>query len=92
MGGTFWPDAPPLIFCGAFKLKDATNKLSMYSIFPSSDEMPLKQMSFRLKPSYFERDGPVCTRSASSSAIILSTFAHMLCGSNDDTMPSFNVF
>ena len=27
--------------------------------------MPLKQMSFRLKPSYFERDGPVCTRSAS---------------------------
>ena len=28
--------------------------------------MPLKQMSFRVKPSYFERDGPVCTRSASS--------------------------
>ena len=28
--------------------------------------MPLKQMSFRLKPSYFERDGPVCTRSTSS--------------------------
>src|SRR4051812_43273944 len=28
--------------------------------------MPLKQMSFRLKPSYFERDVPVCTRSASS--------------------------
>ena len=28
--------------------------------------MPLKQMSFLLKPSYFERDGPVCTRSASS--------------------------
>ena len=28
--------------------------------------MPLKQMTFRLKPSYFERDGPVCTRSASS--------------------------
>ena len=30
------------------------------------NEMPLKQMSFRLKPSYFERYGPVCTRSASS--------------------------
>ena len=28
--------------------------------------MPLNHMSFRLKPSYFERDGPVCTRSASS--------------------------
>src|SRR3954468_3935431 len=28
--------------------------------------MPLKQMSFRPKPSYFERDGPVCTQSASS--------------------------
>src|SRR4051812_37459019 len=25
-------------------------------------------------------------------AVILSTFAHMLCGSNDDTMPSFNLF
>ena len=36
MGGTFWPDVSPLIFCGAFKLKDATNKLSMYSPFPSS--------------------------------------------------------
>ena len=24
--------------------------------------------------------------------VILSTFAHMLCGSNDDTMPSFNLF
>ena len=28
--------------------------------------MPLKQMSVRLKTSYFERDGLVCTRSASS--------------------------
>ena len=26
----------------------------------------LCNMSFRLKPSYFEGDGPVCTRSASS--------------------------
>ena len=25
-------------------------------------------------------------------AVILSAFAHMLCGSNDDTMPSFNLF
>ena len=25
-------------------------------------------------------------------AVILSTFAHMLCGSNDDTMPSLNLF
>ena len=25
-------------------------------------------------------------------AVILSTFAHILCGSNDDTMPSFNLF
>ena len=25
-----------------------------------------QQMSFRLKPSYFQEDGPVCTRSASS--------------------------
>ena len=24
--------------------------------------------------------------------VILSTFAHMLCGSNNDTMPSFNLF
>ena len=30
------------------------------------NERPLKQMSFRPKPSYFERDGPVCIRSASS--------------------------
>ena len=30
------------------------------------NEMPLQQMSFRLKPSHFEGDGPVCTRSASS--------------------------
>ena len=28
-------------------------------------KMPLQHMSFRLKPSHFERDGPVCTRSAS---------------------------
>src|SRR3954468_9540401 len=25
-------------------------------------------------------------------AVVLTTFAHMLCGSNDDTMPSFNLF
>ena len=25
-------------------------------------------------------------------AVMLSTFAHMLCGSNDDNMPSFNLF
>ena len=25
-------------------------------------------------------------------AVILSTLAHMLCGSNDDTMPSFSIF
>ena len=25
-------------------------------------------------------------------AVILSSFAHVLCGSNDDTMPSFNLF
>ena len=30
------------------------------------NEMPLQQMSFRLKPSYFEGYGPVCTRNASS--------------------------
>ena len=30
------------------------------------NEMPLQQMSFRVKPLYFEGDGPVCTRSASS--------------------------
>ena len=30
------------------------------------NEMSLQQMSFRLKPSYFEGDGTVCTRSASS--------------------------
>ena len=30
------------------------------------NQMPLQQTSFRLKPSYFEGDGPVCTRSASS--------------------------
>ena len=32
------------------------------------NEIPLQRMSFRLKPSYFEGDGPVCTRSASSFA------------------------
>ena len=37
--------------------------------------MPLKQMSFRLKPSYFERDGPVCTRSA-------STFSEFSCSAS----------
>ena len=25
-------------------------------------------------------------------AVTLSTFLHMLCGSNDDTMPTFNLF
>src|SRR3954468_4098958 len=38
--------------------------------------MPLKQMSFRLKPSYFEKDGPVCTRSASSFCRNPSKFLH----------------
>ena len=42
-------------------------------------------MSFRLKQLYFERDGPVCTQVHPVFAIILSNFAHMLCGSNDDT-------
>src|SRR3954467_13019861 len=70
-------------------------------------------MSFRLKPSYFQRDGQVCTRSASSFsrnprtskemvqfvhevhpvfAVTLSTFYHILCGCNNDTMPSLNLF
>src|SRR3954467_13920761 len=53
--------------------------------------MPLKQMSFRLKPSYFERDGPVCTRSASSFCRNPLEFCtHVMV--NDDTMPSFNLF
>ena len=41
--------------------------------------------------SYIKGDGPVCTRSASSFYRNLSTFVHMLCGWNDDTVPSFNL-
>src|SRR3954465_6348710 len=53
--------------------------------------MPLKKMSFRLKHSlkemvqFVHEVYPVF-------AVILSTFAHMLCQSNDDTLPSFNLF
>ena len=54
--------------------------------------MPLKQMSFRLKPLYFKKDGPVVHEVHPVFVVILSTFANMLCGSNDDTMPSFNLF
>ena len=43
---------------------DAKKVLSWNNL--RKNEMPLKQMSFRLKPSYIGRDGPVCTRSASS--------------------------
>ena len=44
-------------------------------------------MSFRLKPLYFKRDGPVCTRSASSFCRNPLNFcAHILCGSNDEPL------
>src|SRR3954469_7017115 len=42
-------------------------------------KMPLKQMSFRVKPLYFERDGPVCTRSASSFCRNPSYDPHNMC-------------
>ena len=49
-------------------------------------------MSSRPKPWYSERDCLVCTRSASSFSVTLSTLSHMLCGWNYDTMPTFNFF
>ena len=49
-------------------------------------------MSFRLKPWYFERDCAVCTRTSSSFCRKPLYFLHMLCGWNDDTMTSFNLF
>ena len=62
-------------------------KKSLELKWVKKNEIPLKQMSFRLKLSYFERDGPVCTWSVHPVfAVILSTFAHMLYGSNDDIM------
>ena len=45
-----------------------------------------------MKPWYFERDCLFSTWSASSFAVSLSNFLHMLCGWNDDTMPTFNLF
>ena len=43
------------------------------------NEMPLEQISFRLKPSHFQRDGPVCTRSASSFCLNpLNFFIHVM--------------
>ena len=53
--------------------------------------MPLKQMSFRLKPSYFEEMVQFVHEVHPVFVVILSTFAHMLSGSNDDTMPIFNL-
>ena len=43
---------------------ECTKSLEFKKVY--KNEMPLEQMSSRLKPSYFERDGPVCTWSASS--------------------------
>ena len=40
MGGAFRANVPPLKVSGAWQKKGATNKLSMYSLFPSS--VPLK--------------------------------------------------
>ena len=41
---------------------------------------------------YFERDCPFCTRSASSFCRNPLNFLHIICGWNDDTMPTFNLF
>ena len=49
------------------------------------------QTSFRMKPWYFERDSPFCTRSASSFCRNPLYFLPMLCGWNDDTMPTWNL-
>ena len=43
---------------------ERTKSLEFKSVL--KNEMALQQMSFLLKPSHFERDGPVCKRSASS--------------------------
>ena len=45
-----------------------------------------------MKPWYFKRDCPFCTRSASSFCRNPLNFFHMLYGWNDDTMPTFNLF
>ena len=50
-----------------------------------TDEFPYETLILRKRLS-------VCTRSASIFAVTLSTFLHMLCGWNDDTMPTFNLF
>ena len=47
---------------------------------------------FVLNPSYYEGDAPVLHEVHRVYAVTLSTFVHMLCGWNDDTMPSFNLF
>ena len=47
---------------------------------------------FSSEPCYSEGDCPVCTRGASGFAVTLSTLLHMLCGWNDDTMPTSNIF
>ena len=54
--------------------------------------MSLQQMSFRLKPLYFEKMVQFVHEVYPVFVVILSTFAHMLCRSNDDTMLSVNLF
>ena len=43
---------------------ECTKILEFKKVYKS--EIPLEEMSFHLKPSHFERDGPVCTWNASS--------------------------
>src|SRR4051812_41641587 len=49
-------------------------------------------MSFRLKPCTLKEMVHFVHEVHPFFVVILSTFAHMLCGSNDDTLPSFNLF
>ena len=48
-------------------------------------------MSFRLKSWYFERDIQFVHEVHPVFPVTLSTFYHMLCVWNDDTMPTFNL-
>src|SRR3954471_9303394 len=70
--------APLLFSNGAPHVQCAINSHISYSPFSSSGTLnETVQFVHEVHPVF---------------AVILSTFAHMLCGSNDDTMPSFNLF
>ena len=48
-------------------------------------------MSFRAKPDTLKEIVRFVDEVHPVFAVTFSTLSHMLCGSNDDTMPSFNI-